>query len=96
MKKATVEVMNNPNAYWNRFQDASGKTDLNKLRTELLWGMFGQQILGAAAAQANSNGKEEIAKDINNINFESNGKASESNKPLSIQEQIMQQMLGKI
>lgn len=96
MKKATVEVMNNPNAYWNRFQDASGKTDLNKLRTELLWGMFGQQILGAAAAQANSNGKEEIAKDINNINFESNGKASESNKTLSIQEQIMQQMLGKI
>jgi hypothetical protein len=96
MKKSAVEIMNNPNSYWQRFQDANGKTDLNKLRTELLWGMFGQEILKSAAAQANSNGKEEVAKDINNINFESNGKASDSKKPMSIQEQIMQQMLGNI
>ncbi len=92
MKYVKDTSLNLPN-FWNRYVNADGTENVAKLNKEIAILENIDSIVRNAYAQGKSSGKEDVVKDIKNPSYNPESK-QDTNKPLSVQDQINKQLRG--
>jgi hypothetical protein len=93
MKYVTNTTLNLPD-FWKRYVNEDGTENVSKLAKEMAILDNVDSIVRSAYAQGKSGGKEDVIKDIKNPSYTPESK-SENNKPLSIQDQINQELSSR-
>ena len=92
MKYVKDTTLNLPD-FWKRYVNEDGTENVSKLAREMAILDNVDSIVRNAYAQGKSGGKEDVIKDIKNPSYTPESK-SDSNKPLSIQDQINKELRG--
>ena len=93
MKYVKSTTLNLPD-FWKRYVNKDGSENVSKLAREMAILDNVESIVRSAYAQGKSGGKEDVIKDIKNPSYTPESK-TETTKPLSIQDQIRKELLGR-
>ena len=89
--KSVRKTNKNLQKFWDRYINEDGTQDVNKLTREMAILNDFDNIVRSVYAQARSNGKEAVVKDLKNPSYTPESKPT-ADKRLTIQEQINQQL----
>lgn len=89
--KSIRKTNKNLQKFWDRYINEDGTQDVNKLTREMAILNDFDNIVRSVYAQARSNGKEAVVKDLKNPSYTPESKPT-AEKRLTIQEQISQQL----
>ena len=89
--KSVRKTNKNLQKFWDRYINEDGTQDVNKLTRDMAILNDFDNIVRSVYAQARSNGKEDVVKDLKNPSYTPESKPT-AEKRLTIQEQINQQM----
>ena len=89
--KSVRKTNKNLQKFWDRYINEEGTQDVNKLTREMAILNDFDNIVRSVYAQARSNGKEAVVKDLKNPSYTPESKPT-ADKRLTIQEQINQQL----
>tara|TARA_R100001463_G_scaffold23312_3_gene56014 strand:+ start:1145 stop:2284 length:1140 start_codon:yes stop_codon:yes gene_type:complete len=84
----------NLTSFWNRYIEKDGTENVSKLAKEIAILNNIDSIVRNAYAQGKSGGKEDVIKDIKNPSYSPESK-TDAEKPLSIQDQINKELIGR-